>query len=160
MKIRCANCNNKAVSFFEGFKYRGNVVCANCKSHLRLESNRAYRPLAFLNIIFIIFIVVQTENGKLNSFLGYFIIFLVFLLTMFSTTISTISNHNLTKQEHKKIKKDNLLKFGIIISLFLYNHLYYILNYSYESTGMKILLIIVFAGPIYLAYTVIKNNKK
>lgn len=159
MKIKCAKCNQKTISFFGAFKYQGNVVCPNCNTYLKLESNRAYRPIALLNILFIIYIVVKTENGNLNHLLGYLLIFSVFLLTMFFTTKLTISNQSLTNIEKTQIKKDNYLKLIIVSSVIAYYFLQYQLNINESSIGMRFFLFASLSGVTYMVYKAIKKNK-
>lgn len=160
MKIKCAYCDQKTISFFNGFKYQGNVSCPNCNTNLKLESNRAYRPLAFLNIILIVYLTIKIENGNINNFFGYIIIFSTFILTMFFTTKATISNQPLTNKEQKHIKKDNYFKLIIVSSVILYYFLHYQLNFNENSIGMRIFLFASLTGVSYMTYSAVKKNKK
>lgn len=92
MNIRCVNCNEKTISLWKGFINKGKVACPSCKSNLKLEPNRASRPLALLNMLLIILIVGKIENESLNSFLGYIIIITITLIATFFTTKSTVTN--------------------------------------------------------------------
>lgn len=160
MKIKCANCNKKTVSFIEGLKNRGHVNCPQCKSNLKLEPTRANRAIRFLNLILITYIALKTETGSIHSYLGLLIVLALFLLTSFYTTKTSISNHSITKKEVRKNSNKNLITIAIVCSIILYSWVLRNPNLNKNSPIMIIWGILSILGPIYLVYRVNKENKK
>lgn len=96
MKIKCANCEQKTISFLEitkSYTHR----CPNCDSELLIDLNK-YFQISIFTIIPILFVIgLFAKPSNLNLYISFYIILAVMLFIANLTAYTKLKPQNYKK---------------------------------------------------------------